>query len=88
MFPDNHGSDFDYDTFFGNCPEDEREDRCEAHQQRQTTCGKCHAEGALTEDGELLRAVTAALRGEGYRRLADADEETGAGLAARFEEGA
>jgi len=64
MLKDVWGSDFDYDTFFGNCPEDEREDWCEAHQQRQTTCGKCHTEGALTADGELLRAVTAALRGE------------------------
>lgn len=61
MFPDNYGSDMDYDTFFGNCPEDEREDWCEEHQQRQTACGPCHTAGALNEDGELVRTVKAHL---------------------------
>ena len=69
MFPDNYGSDFDYDAFFGNCPEDERDDWCDEHQQRQTTCGPCHTAGTLTHDavkfteadGELVRAVTAHL---------------------------
>lgn len=65
MFPDNYGSDFDYDAFFGNCPEDERGDWCEAHQQRQTTCGPCHTEGALTEreldESEMVAAVVAAM---------------------------
>lgn len=65
MFPDRFGSDADYDSYHGrDWSLDEREDWCEAHQQRQTTCGPCHTAGALTEDGELLRAVTAALRGE------------------------
>lgn len=87
MFPDNYGSDMDYDTFFGNCPEDEREDWCETHQRRGTTCGPCHAEGVLAES-PLVQAVKAALSGEGYRHLADSDEDTGAGVPARFGEGA
>lgn len=66
MLRDTWGSDYDYDAAHGN--EDSlwnvdrsREDWCEEHQQRQTTCGPCHTAGALNEDGELVRAVTAHL---------------------------
>lgn len=65
MLPDRWGSDADYDAAHGNeWNVDERDDWCDDHQQRQTTCGPCHAAGALDADGELVRAVKAALRGE------------------------
>lgn len=64
MLKDVWGSDFDYDTFFGNCPQDEREDWCDEHKQKQSSCAKCVESGAINEDGELVRAVKAALRGE------------------------
>lgn len=73
MLPDPFGSDADYDSYYGRdwSLDQSRDDWCDEHQQRQTTCGKCHTAGALNEDGELVRkeltgsqmvaAVTAAL---------------------------
>lgn len=63
MIPDRFGSDADYDSYYGRdwSLDQSREDWCDEHQQRQTTCGPCHTAGALNEDGELVRAMRAHL---------------------------
>lgn len=61
---DQFASDLDHHAHVNGWNVDERDDWCDDHQQRQTTCGPCHAAGALDADGELVRAVKAALRGE------------------------
>lgn len=89
MFPDRWGSDVDYHNWLNEFSQDlAREDWCKEHQQRRSTCGKCQE--IVADDGPLLAAVMASLRqmSVSKRHLADSDEETGAGLAARFGEGA
>lgn len=55
---DRFGSDVDHHEWLnGWSHDDAREDWCEEHQQRQTTCGPCHTAGALNEDGELVREL-------------------------------
>lgn len=59
---DRFASDMDHHEWLnGWSHDDAREDWCEEHQQRQTSCGPCHTAGALDADGALVRAVTAHL---------------------------
>lgn len=84
---DQFASDLDHHAHVNGWSVDEaQEDWCDEHQQRGSTCGPCHTAGTLpsVDDSPLVAAVVAALAGKGYRHLADSDEETGAGLAARF----
>ena len=87
MLPDFWGSDVDYSVRMGHeFSEDRREDWCEDHRQQASTCGPCHAAGRL-DHNPLLDAVrrhTDQMSVAKLRHLADSDEETGAGLAARF----
>ena len=67
MLPDRWGSDADYDAAHGNdwSLDVSRDDWCDEHQQRGTTCGPCHAAGTLTEremtGDEMVAAVLAAM---------------------------
>ena len=62
---DRFASDMDHHEFVNGWSLDEREDWCETHQQRGTTCGKCHTEGRLAEreldESEMVAAVVAAM---------------------------
>ncbi len=76
MFPDRWGSDADYDRDHGNdwSLDEARVDWCEAHQQRGSTCGKCHAEAMDDAEADFWAATTS-----------EDDERMGADLSARFE---
>jgi hypothetical protein len=67
VLPDRWGSDADYDAAHGNdwSLDVSRDDWCDEHRQRGTTCGKCHAAGTLTEaEAVWVRDFKAALDGE------------------------
>jgi len=63
---DRFGSDMDHHEWINGWSLDEsRDDWCDEHQQRGTTCGPCHAAGTLTEremtGHEMVAAVVAAM---------------------------
>lgn len=87
MLPDFWGSDVDYSVYMGHefAPDLPREHFC-SHGYRADSCGRCNGPIADT-DTSLLAAVrrhTDQMSVAKLRHLADSDEDTGAGLAARF----
>ncbi len=76
MFPDRWGSDADYESDHGNdsTHDEARLDWCQAHQQRGSTWGKCHAEAMDDAEADFWAATTS-----------EDDERMGADLSARFE---
>ena len=75
MLPDTWGSDVDHDGYLNEfSPDRAREDWCEAHQQRGSTCGGCHAEAMDDAEADFWAATTP-----------EQDDQMGADLAARFE---
>ena len=73
MLRDEWGSDMDYDAYFQAYSLDQRDDWCEKHGQRGTTCGPCYADAM--QDDEHVWWTTSAPQD---------DDEMGADLAARF----